>query len=747
MKKRTVSQTDLSGDARPAKQATGGSHSSTELFDGLGREAYLARHVHKKLHTQATGLSDDDLHVLGKLTFNEQFQRFEPLANTEMIANGDIFGGISRDEYLQGRVHRRLHARVSNLADMELLELGKMSFNQQFQYFGEGPPPSAGSSSMPSAQQHAGGSLFGSLSRSQYVQQRIHRKWHSQAAHLSDEELAEVGKLSFNEQFPIFEQIVHDSAGVSQQPAVDFGIVGREGYMTTRIHRKLHSVAACLSDRDLLELGRLSFNDQFPTIESLLPGVQVDAAPGGDPSTAGMQRQPGANINFGPSGREGYMQQRVHRKLHVHAATLSDDDLFELGKLSFNEQFPFLGVDERQGAAHGSQPEGLANDVFNGLSKDAYMKQRVHRRLHHLAVALSDQGLFDLGQLKFNEQFPVLGQDLGDIDAAPDDAKPQETLLFDGMPKEAYIEKHVHRKLHSHAMGLPDEDLHTLGKLSFNEQFPLLGVEDEKGAGKGGAGKKGKGKSDRRETSAFTDEADRQGYIERRVHRKMHGHVARFSDQELLDFGRRSFNEQFDSVGLSMNPSFGKGTKSDRPHDDSFGGLSRDQYMQQRVHRKLHVKGAALNDNELLELGRLSFNDQFPFLEQFTELCSSEGGGLESQNDVFEGQGREGYMTARIHRRLHPQCANLSDQDVMELGKLNFNGQFPALQNMLAAPGGEAEQDESDAFGGAGREAFMTARVHRRLHAQAAGLPDDELSELGKQSFNQQFVTLGHAAL
>lgn len=707
--KRPFSQTDFAGDERAAKHATVDSGSSAQLFEGLGREAYLARHVHKKLHTQAAGLGDEELYQLGKLTFNQQFERFEPLTNSDMIANGDIFGGVSRDQYLQGRVHRRLHARIGDLSDMELLELGKMSFNQQFQYFGDGPPPGAtGSSSMPSVSQSSLGSIFGGVSRSQYVQQRIHRKLHAQSQQLSDEELSEIGKLSFNEQFPIFEQMGDSSNGVSHQSAEGFGVGGRDGYMTSRIHRRLHPMAACLSDGDLLELGRLSFNDQFPTIEKMLPGVEVDA-------TTTHLSAPGAHTNFGSSGREGYLQQRVHRKLHAHAATLGDAELFELGKLSFNDQFPFLGMDGQAA----SQSDVLPTDLLMGISRDAYMKQRVHRRLHHLAVALSDQGLHDLGQMSFNDQFPVLGQDPSQIDAADHSKQPHETLLFDGMAKEAYIEKHVHRKLHGHAMGLPDDDLHTLGKLSFNEQFPMLGLDEARaqaGARQGGV---------------FVDDADRQGYIERRIHRKLHAHVARFTDRELLDFGRRSFNEQFESVGLS--------THSTGQQDSSFGGLTRDQFMQQRVHRKLHSKAATLSDNELLELGRLSFNDQFPFLEQFTQLCTSESG-LEAQDDIFEGQGREGYMKARIHRRLHPQAANLSDQDLLELGKLSFNAQFPAIESMQPAAGHE----QSEVFGGVGRDAFLQQRIHKRLHAQAASLPDNELSELGQQSFNQQFVTLGH---
>merc|ERR1711907_856458 len=106
-----------------------------------------------------------------------------------------------------------------------------------------------------------------------------------------------------------------------------------------------------------------------------------------------------------------------------------------------------------------------------------------------------------------------------------------------------------------------------------------------------------------------------------------------------------------------------------------IGGTSREAYMQQRIHRRLHAKAATLIDEELYELGQLSFNQQFPMCEQFDEIAGQHG-----DSDIFGGVTREQYMATRVHRRLHPQAARLTNEELLEIGKINFNEQFERIE-------------------------------------------------------------------
>jgi len=350
-------------------------------------------------------------------------------------------------------VHRRLHARAAQLGDEELWGLGQLSFNQQFSSL-EGEPARPAPAELllgTRPVQPAPADLFQGLGREGYMQQRVHRKLHAVAAPLSDQELLELGRLSFNDQFPVFEKaeaVAAPAAGHSNA-ASSFGGLSRDAYMAARVHRRLHAQAAQLSDRQLSDLGQLSFNQQFTFLENWC-AVQA----------------PKPDVFQGMS-RETYMQQRVHRRLHAKAAALGDEELLELGRLSFNEQFPALEHQEPAAAAPAAAAaqQGLAS-AFGGLSREAYMAQRVHRKLHAQAAGLGDAQLLELGGLSFNQQFPFL--------EGSAEAEPASADLFGGLGREGYMQARVHRRLHSQAGHLADRELFELGRLSFNEQFPVL---------------------------------------------------------------------------------------------------------------------------------------------------------------------------------------------------------------------------------------------------------------------------------
>jgi len=415
--------------------------------------------------------------------------------------------------------------------------------------------------------------------------------------------------------FPALEQ---------HQPQDLFGSIGREGFMAQRVHRRLHLHAQALDDQGLLELGQLNFNDQFRILG-------VEATPELAPEEHTM-----LNL-FGSLGREGYMKQRVHRKLHQHAQALDDQSLFDLGRLNFNEQFPTLGIDTvppergsvleqgQSSIARAAPPPRLAvsrpspqaqspqGDLFGGIGRDAYMKNRVHRRLHSRCVSLSDEELWELGRKNFNDQFPALGAD--DSSGAPAQQllmsrPPRWTLpspqrpplhspnLFGGVGRDAYMHQRVHRKLHVHCAALSDDQLFALGKLNFNDQFPSLGVD---------------GLEAGEQAQAFVPRLvlfgglTREAYMRQRVHRKLHSHAAALSDEQLADLGKRSFNEQFPALGQDN----GAAQASSEKPADLFGGMSREEFVRNRVHRRLHMEVTFFGDEELAELGKLSFVEQF----------------------------------------------------------------------------------------------------------------------------------------
>eukprot|EP00434_Breviolum_minutum_P000144 symbB.v1.2.000124.t1/scaffold15.1/size524077/15 len=90
----------------------------------------------------------------------------------------------------------------------------------------------------------------------------------------------------------------------------------------------LQAEANRLSDTELLKFGRMSFNEQFTFMGVAGPKEQSGNVPGHD--------------LFGDMGRRGYVQTRIHRRLHDAVQELHDEDVFALGQQSFND--PWLAT-------------------------------------------------------------------------------------------------------------------------------------------------------------------------------------------------------------------------------------------------------------------------------------------------------------------------------------------------------------------------------------------------------------------
>lgn len=582
--KRPIASTVGLTDERPGKRQA--IEDNGDLFRGMDRESFRMARVHKKLHAQSASLSDAELAQLGNTSFNQQFPMLEEMLNAAQsnhrrdLRSNSLFGPLSRDEYMQARVHRRVHPQAALLTDEELSELGRMSFNQQITAM-EKETSDEGHHHVEKWQQASqapsvanDSDELGGMSREAYMNKHVHRKLHPQASRLPNDQLVQLGQLKFNDQFPHIEHL---------EAASMFGSLGREGYMQQRVHRKLHAHASTLSNKDLFALGQKKFNDQF-----------------GDHDTSISSPHAKVDIFGQVGGREAYMQQRVHKRLHARASLLSDEDVLQLGQLSFNEQFPCI---ENLEPTDRSSPSVQA-DIFGGIGRDQYMRTHVHRKLHALAESLSDSELLDLGKLGFNAQFPVFGADaeqsLNKVASSELGAEP-----FEGMGREAYMQQRVHRKLHSLAEGLTDEGLLELGRLSFNDQFPMLGQDQVAQA------------------DVFAG-LGREEYIQQRVHRRLHAHVASLSDKDLQEFGSLSFNKQFQKFEQPA-PVVVQARTHVSPAATFFNGMSREQFMAQRVHRRLVPKATAMSDQELLELGRLSFNEQFKVFENIDVMAEADG--------------------------------------------------------------------------------------------------------------------------
>merc|ERR1712232_262719 len=107
---------------------------------------------------------------------------------------------------------------------------------------------------------------------------------------------------------------------------------------------------------------------------------------------------------------------------------------------------------------------------------------------------------------------------------------------------------------------------------------------------------------------------------------------------------------------------------------------------------------------------------------------------------IFGGMTRDAYLRVRIHKRLHSDAEKLTDEELLELGRANFNLQFQQIQEMTSIA---AAQDSFGIFGNESREQFLAKRIHKKLYGQAEALSDQELFDLSKLSFNEQFAHFG----
>jgi len=92
---------------------------------------------------------------------------------------------------------------------------------------------------------------------------------------MTDSELSELGKLKFNEQFNVVEDIdvmVREAADSDGSDV--FGGLSREAFLVAHVHRRLHSDAERLTDVQIAEVGRLSFTEQFPEVQKLCLEVE-----------------------------------------------------------------------------------------------------------------------------------------------------------------------------------------------------------------------------------------------------------------------------------------------------------------------------------------------------------------------------------------------------------------------------------------------------------------------------------------
>merc|ERR1719399_2563199 len=191
-------------------------------------------------------LADEELSILGKMNFNDQFSALNAEGGAPAMPRADLFEGLDKQTFLAQRVHRKLQPLAASLSDEELSILGKMKFNDQFSALNaEGGAPA-----MP--REEDSGSIFNGASREEYMQQRVHRKLPSVAATLSDEELAKLGQMKFNSQFPAL-----NAEGAPPVPRADlFGGLDRATFVAQRVHRKLHPMTASLADEELSILGK-----------------------------------------------------------------------------------------------------------------------------------------------------------------------------------------------------------------------------------------------------------------------------------------------------------------------------------------------------------------------------------------------------------------------------------------------------------------------------------------------------------
>merc|ERR1740130_1596576 len=67
------------------------------------------------------------------------------------------------------------------------------------------------------------------------------------------------------------------------------------------------------------------------------------------------------------------------------------------------------------------------------------------------------------------------------------------------------------------------------------------------------------------------------------------------------------------------------------------------------------------------------------------EAGNANGGNNNSGSTIFGGLAREEFIQARVHRRLHPQIGGMSDEQILELGKMSFNLQITTVEEQGTA--------------------------------------------------------------
>ncbi|CAE7658154.1 ycf45 [Symbiodinium sp. CCMP2592] len=151
------------------------------------------------------------------------------------------------------------------------------------------------------------------------------------------------------------------------------------------------------------------------------------------------------------------------------------------------------------------------------------------------------------------------------------------------LPNRAeFIQKHVHRSLHSEIYHLSDVELYIVGNHPFAEQSTL--IDRLKGSEASG-------------TRCFSMRRER--FIQEKICDDIRKSVSSFSDQELLELGRE------EQASKQMIDFWHMEQRDSRPVTVALGRnkTSRDRYIEKRIHSDLRDQLSALSDGALFVLG------------------------------------------------------------------------------------------------------------------------------------------------
>ena len=153
-----------------------------------------------------------------------------------------------------------------------------------------------------------------------------------------------------------------------------------------------------------------------------------------------------------------------------------------------------------------------------------------------------------------------------------------------------YIEKHVHRSLHSEVYNLSDVELHSLGTHTFATQRELL--DSFQGSECFG-------------TRSFS--MPRKSFLQQKIHESLRKSVGTLSDQELLQLSKFKGNQQEEEVvHMDAGPALALGRAR----------LARSLYVEKFIHSDIQDQLSPLSDGALCVLGNRARQDQAEFLEQ-----------------------------------------------------------------------------------------------------------------------------------